>query len=81
MPDRRRLGAGGKCICTVPVAVGTYQVSFLPPDAPAPGDVEADKLANANDKVHDLYHPSEEVDRTFRLDRPFSGTAEVDRPK
>jgi len=53
------LGSGGKFICTVPVPVGTYQVSFQPQDAPAPGDVEADKLATANDKIHDLYRSGE----------------------
>ncbi|MEO2016917.1 MAG: hypothetical protein ABGZ53_21375 [Fuerstiella sp.] len=53
------LGSGGKFVCTVPVPVGSYQVSFLPLDELAPGDQEADELALENDKVHDLYRSGE----------------------
>jgi len=53
------LGPGGKFKFTIPVPVGTYQVSFPLPDAPPPDDPAADELANAGGDVHELYRAGE----------------------
>ena len=53
------LGSGGKFQFTVPVPVGTYQVSFQPADAPPPGDQKVDKLATANGTIHEGYQSGE----------------------
>ncbi|HIE95479.1 MAG TPA: hypothetical protein EYQ63_00355 [Fuerstia sp.] len=53
------LGPGGKFKFTVPVPVGTYQVSFQPPDAPPPEDADADELANANATIPEGYQSGE----------------------
>lgn len=53
------LGSGGKFKFTVPVPVGTYQVSFQPPDAPPPEDEAADELATSDTTIPEDYQSGE----------------------
>jgi len=45
------LDAAGKFKLETPIAVGTYQVSFQPPDAPQPDDEASGKMATENAKM------------------------------
>lgn len=49
------LDASGKFKFESPVAVGTYQVSFQPPEPPPPDDVASGQLPSANDTFPDAY--------------------------
>ena len=53
------LGPGGTFKFTVPVPVGTYQVSFQPPDAPPPEDKASDELATSDSSIPEDYQSGE----------------------
>ena len=48
------LGAGGKFKLDLPLPVGEYQVSFVPPQPPQPDDEASGKKAN-DTSIHDRY--------------------------